>query len=115
MESVLDSLQKEGISTFLESYSALDRYFGVKESGSVHLLTDSSLISLAKLFESLEYPGLPYADACVEPGRRRYIFRCVDDIEKSPSHPYTAQNLIYSQTRDAYLDPRGIYNLLSAS
>ncbi len=48
MDAILERLQSQGISVFLESYSALDRYFGVKEPGSVHFLTDASLISLAK-------------------------------------------------------------------
>jgi poly(A) polymerase len=115
MEHVLEKMHDEGIPIFLESYSALDRYFGVKEPGSVHLLTDSSLVSLAKIFESLQYPGTPLEDACLVEDDRRYVFRCVDKIEEMPPHPFTAQYLIYSHARDTFLDPKGIYRDLRLS
>ena len=115
METVLERLQEKGIHLFLESFSALDRYFSIKDPGSVHLLTDSSLVSLAQVFEELQFPGLPYEDACVVSGGCRYVFRCVDDIKRSPPQPFTAQNLIYSCAKDAFLDPRGIYRDLRAT
>lgn len=109
MEDVLLRLQSEGVPFFLESYSALDRYFRVKEPGSVYLLTDSSLVSLARIFENLEYPGMPLEDACVEINNRRCIFRCVDSIEDTSPHPFTAQDLLYNVAQGSFLDPRGIY------
>ena len=109
MENILAKMQAEGIPVLLESYSALDRYFRIKEPGTVHLLTDSSLVSLAKIFDDLQFPGTPYEDACVVEDSRRYVFRCVDKVEDVPPHPYTAQFLIYNLTRDTYLDPLGIY------
>lgn len=115
MENLLELLHDKGIPSFLESFSALDRYFSVDNPGSVHLLTDSSLISLAQVFEELEFPGLPYVDASVVSKGRRYVFRCVDDIRRSPPQPFTAQNLIYSYANDAFLDPRGIYRDLRAN
>ena len=109
MEQVQICMEQSGIPLFWESFSALDRYFGVKDPGPVHILTDSSLIALAKAFDDLQYPGLPYADAALDRDGRRIVFRCVDSIDRSPSHPFTAQNLIYSVDRDAFLDYRGVY------
>jgi poly(A) polymerase len=109
MDDVLVRMQQAEIPFFLESYSALDRYFRVKEPGDFHLLTDSTLVSLAKVFENLQYPGLPYEDACLQREGHRYVFRCVDNIDRSPPHPFTAQHLLYSVSRDAFLDPQGVY------
>ena len=109
MDDVLVRMQQAEIPFFLESYSALDRYFRVKEPGDFHLLTDSTLVSLAKVFENLQYPGLPYEDACLQREGHRYVFRCVDSMEKPPAHPFTAQNLLYNVGRDAFFDPRGVY------
>ena len=102
MEQVQKRMQGSGIPLFWESYSALDRYFGVRDPGPIHILTDSSLITLAQAFDDLQYPGLLYADACLEREECRVVFRCVDSIDRSPSHPFTAQNLIYSVDRDAF-------------
>jgi poly(A) polymerase len=109
MDNLLDRIQTKGISIFLESYSALDRYFEVKEPGPVHLLTDASLVSVAKIFDDIEYRGLPFEDACIIDKSQRYTVRCVDSIEEVPPHPFTAQHLIYSMDRGSFLDPGGIY------
>ena len=115
MDGVLTKMQDEGLSIFLGSYSALDRYFLVKEPGSVHLLTDASLVSLAKTFDDLQYRGMPFEDACLVEKDRRYVFRLVDRIEDVPPHAFTAQDLVYDLTGDAFLDPRGIYHDLRQS
>jgi len=114
MDAILERLQSQGISVFLESYSALDRYFGVKEPGSVHFLTDASLISLAKAFDDIEFAGFPFEDASVVHTGQRYSFRCVDSIAESPPYPYTAQHLIYNPGRGSFFDPEGIYHDLRA-
>ena len=109
MEKIHDRLSRRGIPLYLESFSALDRYFGLMDPGTVHFLTDSTLVALAQTFDKLEFPGLPYEDVRVIQDEERYVFRCVDTIENPPSYPFTAQNLIYSVDRDAFLDPRGVY------
>jgi len=109
MDEVLVQLQQVGISFFLESYSALDRYFRLTNHGSTHVLTDATLVDLAKSFESLEYPGLREVDACLQRREGRYIFRCVDSMKEPPRHPFTAQDLFYSVDRDAFFDPHGVY------
>ena len=105
----LQALQIENVPYCLASYSSLDRYFGVGGPGSVYVVTDASLITLAKLFEDLRYPGLPLEDAAVETDDTRYIFRCVDRIAEPPSVPYTVLRLLYNPERRAFLDPLGIY------
>ena len=109
MEKIHDRLSRRGIPLYLESFSALDRYFGLRDPGTVYFLTDSTLIALAQAFDELKFPGLPYEDVWVIQDDERYVFRCVDTIENPPSYPFTAQNLIYSVDRDAFLDPRGVY------
>ncbi len=109
MDGVLTKMQERGLSIFLGSYSALDRYFQVKEPGAVHILTDASLVSLAQIFDELQFTGMPFEDACIFDQDRRYIFRLVDRIEDVPPRAFTAQYLVYNLSRDAFWDPRGIY------
>jgi len=115
MDGVLTKMQNKGLSIFLGSYSALDRYFQIKEPGPVHILTDASLVSLAQIFDALQFTGMPFEDACLVEKDRRYVFRLADRIEHVPPRAFTAQYLVYNLSRDAFLDPRGIYRDLRQS
>jgi poly(A) polymerase len=109
MADILERMGEREIPFLMESFSALDRYFGVKEPGAVYVLTSSNLVDLAKLFEDLRYPGMPYEDAALHEDSTRYVFRCVERLDDYPVPPFTAQALLYSPQRDTFLDPRGIY------
>ncbi|MBN1697665.1 MAG: HD domain-containing protein [Spirochaetales bacterium] len=100
---------KGGITFLLGSYSALDRYFKIKDSSSYFLNTDATLISLAKIFEGLKYPGFPFVDASLSIEDKHIFFRCVDDLDRPPSFPFTAMNLLYHENRKVFLDPHTIY------
>ena len=66
MTDALERLKEEKIPFLLCGYSSLDRYFRVNENGPLYLATDSSLVSLAKAFDNLQFPGLPLEDASVQ-------------------------------------------------
>jgi poly(A) polymerase len=100
---------KEGFSFLLGSYSALDYFFKIKDLSAYYLHTDATLVTLAKLFGQIEYPGFPFVDASTTIGGKNIFFLCVDNIEKPPSFPFTAMNLLYHVNKRVFLDPHTIY------
>jgi len=109
MDAVFTLLAREEVPFLLESYSALDRYFRVREPGDVFIRTDASLVTLAKLFENLRFPGQPNIDASVHAEGKLYLFRCVDTMDVSSGMAFTALDLLYNTERDTFRDPQGIY------
>jgi len=115
MKSPVKTLKEAGFATCFWSYSALDRYFRVSVSASVrtphpeYLLTEGSLIDLAKTFEDLTYPGLLYTDAALRREEGDYLFRCIEPRLRPPPACFTVQELRYDPERRVYLDPFGVY------
>jgi poly(A) polymerase len=109
MTDALDRLKKENIPYLVCSYSSLDRYFRLKDSGPLYVATDSSLVTLAKAFEDLQFPGLPLEDAAVSSGCDRLVFRCVDSLSLPPSAPFTVQRLLYDPGRNVFIDKLDMY------
>jgi poly(A) polymerase len=109
MDAVFTRLSGEGVPFLLESYSALDRYFRVREPGDVFIRTDASLVTLAKLFDGLAFPGGITVDAALDSEGKLYFFRCVDEMDVSSGLAFTALDLLYNTQRDTFRDPHGIY------
>jgi poly(A) polymerase len=109
MKSPIETLKESGYKVYYSNTSALDRYFRVPSGASSYLLTDSSLINLAGMFEDLEYPGLVYEEALIRQGNKRYLLRCYDEEVVSPLRPFTVQELLYDSDRDVFLDPLAVY------
>jgi poly(A) polymerase len=103
------ALSNEGIDFLLSSFSALDRFFRVKDQGTVYINTDATLPALAKLFDTIDYPGFPFEDASLEFGNNRYAFRCVDNVKIPAGSPFTIQKLLYNEREDKFIDPLGVY------
>jgi poly(A) polymerase len=110
----LEKLAEQDIPYLFCGYSALDRFFRVREEGPLYLVTDSSIVSLAKAFEDLQFPGLPLEDATVQRGGRTLVFRCVDSLAVPPSAPFSVLRLLYDPRRDAFHDRLGLYPELRA-
>jgi len=103
-------LMDSGHQVYYCSYSALDRYFRLPPShGPRYLLTDSSLITLARTFDNLTYAGEQNEDAIVGWQNRQYVFRCYDEEAPPSPRPYSVQELLYDPRREVFLDPEGIY------
>ena len=109
MDAVFARLTREEVPFLLESYSALDRYFRVREPGDVFIRTDASLVTLAKLFEALTFPGHLNVDAALDAEGTRYRFRCVDRMDVSSGLAFTALDLLYNTQQDTFRDPHGVY------
>ncbi len=112
MLNPIEVLQGEGISVLLSRYSALARYFNIKRTGDIYLLTEAELPGLARIFESMEYPGLPLADALLEYGGRRYFFKCCESFKDTAIEPFPVLELLYNPGTGTFLDPKNIYYLL---
>jgi len=114
MTDVMERLKEEKIPFLLCGYSSLDRYFRVDETGPLYLATDASLVSLAKAFDDLQFPGLPLEDASVQGEGRRLVFRCVDSLSVPPAAPFRVLRLLYDPGRNAFIDRLDMYPDLRA-
>jgi len=114
MTDALASLRRENIPCLLCSYSSLDRFFRVRGPGPVYIATDSSIVSLAKVFDDIQFPGLPLEDAAVQEGGTRLVFRCMDSLARPSASPFTVLSLQYDPARDAFMDRLGVYPELRA-
>src|SRR5271157_197774 len=114
MTDAMERLKEENIPFLLCAYSSLDRYFRVGETGPLYLATDASLVSLAKAFDDLQFPGLPLEDASVQSEGGRLVFRCVDSLSIPPSAPFTVLRLLYDPARNAFIDRIDLYPDLRA-
>src|SRR4030042_5534090 len=109
MATPLQVLESARIPCFLHSFSALDRYFRIREPGPVHVLARSTLVDVARLFDEVSYPGAGHADATVTAEGTRYLLKCVDEDERDPRGSFTVLDLLYDAGRDVFLDPRDVY------
>jgi poly(A) polymerase len=109
MKSPVETLRESGYGVYNASYSALDRYFRLPSSSTVHLLTDASLVVLAGLFDYIEYAGGDNEDAVVRQDGRAFRLRCYDEEVPARPRAFTVQELLYDPGRDVFLDPEGIY------
>ncbi|HTO22944.1 MAG TPA: phosphohydrolase [Spirochaetia bacterium] len=110
----LARLKEENIPFLLCGYSSLDRYFRVGGNGPLYLATDASLVSLAKAFDGLEFPGLPLEDASVQDNGRRLVFCCVDSLAVPPVAPFRVLRLLYDTARSTFIDRLEVYPELRA-
>jgi poly(A) polymerase len=114
MTDAVDRLKEENIPCLLCGYSSLDRYFRLRGSGPLSLATDSSIVSLAKVFDDLQFPGLPMEDAAAQVGDQRLIFRCVETLDVPPPAPFTVLRFLYDPFRKVFIDRLDIYPDLRA-
>lgn len=113
MDSVVAVLLEGGYSVRLVSFSALDRFCGLRPGPARFLETDADLASLSRLFDGLRFPGSVLADAAVDcpadqGGRHTWYFRCLEDDETA-AQPYRIQGFAWDARRGAYQDPDGLY------
>ncbi|MEW5818421.1 MAG: hypothetical protein AB1798_23910, partial [Spirochaetota bacterium] len=80
MDTFLTALIDLPFQFFLSSFSALDLFFRLDGNPVVQVLTEASLVDLAKVFPQLEYPGLENSDAVVRVEEKQIDFSCIDSI-----------------------------------
>jgi poly(A) polymerase len=109
MTTPLEVLSGAHIPCYLHSFSALDRYFRIREPGPIHVLARSSLVDVARLFDELSYSASATMDASVTADGTRYLLKCVDEDDRDPRGTFTVLDLLYDAGRDVFLDPRAVY------
>ena len=69
MDSVVASLIESGYSVRLVSFTALDRFCGLRPGPARFLETDADLAALSRLFDTLRFPGAALADSAATAGQ----------------------------------------------
>ncbi len=109
-----DVLQNSMIPFYYSSFHSLDKYYRITNSPFQFITVKSSLVQLAKLFDSLEFPGLAFCDAAVNEGGSRTFIKCMDD-NIFPIHSHPLLNLYYSIQEEKYFDAQNIYGFLKTN
>lgn len=115
MDSVVSTLLEGGFSARLVSFSALDRFCGLRPASNFWVETDADLADLSRLFETLRFPGPAIADAAVDAdgGERTLYFRCGGDEQERPA--FDILGFAWDAAKKAYIDPAGnLYPMVRA-
>lgn len=112
MDEFYRTLERTGYRFLLQTYSALDRYYGLKKSSACFFLTDAPLSLFARLFENMEYFKTADSDVLVQEGQIQYYFQCVDSLAQTPRRSFSVLNLYYDPDDDRYIDTCGMYGEL---
>ncbi len=107
--SVLETLSNAGIPTWLARTSSLDRYLRLRNTATKFLDIEGTLVDVARLFESVEYPGIPGIDAIVRDGDSVAYIRCLDGPPSRNDERVDAFTLRYDTQRERYFDPASVY------
>ena len=117
MDSVTATLLEGGFPVSLTSFSAVDRYCGLKPAPFHWAETQADLTDLTRLFGELRFPGLDLADAAIEcedthNGRSVWYFRCLEQ-GIPPAHPsFSVLAFAWNPARKAFFDSDDRYRLL---
>ncbi len=114
MDRAFARFAERGIALREAFFTALDRYFGC---GTTHLrfaVGSASIIDLAKAADTLDYPGLFYADAAYETPQERLYIRSAEAGTIAERAAFAPLELLFDPERRVYLDPAGIYPELRA-
>lgn len=95
--------------------TAVDSYCGFPMKKPLRFfLVEGGIVDLARVFEALRYPSLPYADASVE-GDEESLgarFLCVEEIAKKNIGTLPLTDFRRNPIDGRYFDPRGVYRTL---
>jgi len=94
---------------YLHSLSSLARYHKKNLPGISFELIEGSIVDIAKVYDSISYPGVEGADAVVKDGDLEAVFSCVDAVKAMQHHPLNVMNLIYDKNRNVYIDRAECY------
>ncbi|MCE1195545.1 HD domain-containing protein [bacterium] len=95
--------------------TAIDSYCGHSMRQPVKFyLVEGSVIDLAKRFDALDYPALPYADASLGAGAASFEarFLCAESVERTGLGALALTDFRRNPANGHYGDPRGVYPLL---
>lgn len=104
-------LAEAGHNSAYALWSALDGYFGGRDSGCSIALTEATLPRLAGMPGELEFPGSEWADVIWHPGGGSdgILLRCVDVLDQSPPSMVLQGRLLRMPGKARYRDPFDCY------
>ncbi len=121
MDEILAKLATAGVPAYGSSITALDLYRRSRPSPIRFALVLGGLADLAKAFEELEYPGLPYADAALDlgpgdgdSGPSSLYLRCADSVSEVEPASFAQLELLSGPGSGSFLDPKEAYPSLRA-
>lgn len=115
MIDVCDALERASIPCMEYGITAIDAYKGISPTQPVKfLMAEGGIVDLARQFDALAYPGLPYADASLpeDAAGCEVRFLCVDSLNQKNigASPYT--DFRKEPHKSHYCDPQGVYRSL---
>lgn len=112
METILHKLRLIEHPTYLYSFSVLDMLFLKRTPPIVNIVTTATLIDLAKLFPSLDFPGMDDVDASIRLGETVVYFRSVDSLNELERRRILPLTFLYDIHRKVYVDTSDVYPTL---
>ncbi|MFA6505359.1 MAG: phosphohydrolase [Treponemataceae bacterium] len=116
MDYVAATLLDKGFSARFYSFSALDRYCGLKSAPNLWMETNADLTALSREFGNLRFPGPDIADAAIdiadtEKGTLTYFFRCLGE-DDSVAPFFDLLTFAWDAAKKSYSDPDDLYPLV---
>jgi poly(A) polymerase len=118
VDPVVEQLIAGGFSVSLASFSALDRFCGLRPGPVRRIATNADQADLSRLFDGLRFPGVEVADAAVDlvlPNGEgaTWLIRCVED--QAPAWTtFSVLSFSWDAVRKAYRDPDDLYDMVRA-
>ncbi|MGB4586706.1 MAG: HD domain-containing protein [Rectinemataceae bacterium] len=115
MTDIAATLNHAGVPCWEYGLTAVDAYCGhVMKSPIGFYLVEGSIVDLARNFENLEYPSLPYADASLgtEAGDLEARFLCVENLREKSLGSLALTDFRRNPLDGRFHDPRDLYPLL---
>ena len=109
METILKDLQQIKQNTYLHYFSTLDKLFLKQKPPVVFVVTTATLIDLAKIFPSLDFPGMDDVDACVHIEGSTVYFRSIDSLHELPVHRLLPLSFLYDIHRSIFINRDDAY------
>ena len=110
----IPELESSGIRYAWDSFTALDRYFGVPRAPFRYLAVEAPLSEVARSLPEISFEGYLDSDAVAQYGGDRLLIRCTDSLEERVGRTYQIQHFLYEPVRDRYLDTDECYGNIRA-
>lgn len=99
--------------TYWSSFSALDRYFGLKTGAYLNILTEESMVEFARILDDPVYPGIDKIDVLSQEPEGTVLISC-DADPGDLGAPRTKEDfphlsLLYEMDENRFIDPGEIY------
>lgn len=112
MKNLVCCVEDIGAPSVLHSFSALDTYYDSQDTKILHVFTEADLIELSRVFDNLQYPGVPRIDAVAALPEGEAHIMCIDSVQNPPLFSFDIMNLLYDPSRMVFVDSCGMYGEL---